>query len=140
MPMLSVYIYTLKDHHLPPERSCPPAHLNPNSLQHTEVLRHTQTPPPAPPSTSQCRDSLLSFTTLHCPLSTKLFTSPFFTPPAFACVDILCNLFDPPGYSPHHHRPTLLPSSWPCPAYRNSGTAPSKMLVSTSLTTVSGDV
>lgn len=36
-------------------------------------------------------------------LSTKLFTSPFFTPAVFACVDILCNLFDPPGHSPLGH-------------------------------------
>lgn len=89
-------------------------------------------------TTNQCRDSPLSFTTLNCPLSTKLFTSPFFNPPVFACVDILCNLFDPLGCSPLHHPPTLSPSPRPCPIYRNS--VPSQMLVSTSLTTVSGDV
>lgn len=79
----------------------------------------------------QRKHSPLCFPALNCPLTFKLFTSTFFTPSVFVCVDILCNLSNPPGYSSLHH---------PCPTYTNPKTVPSKMLVSTSLTTVSGDV
>lgn len=81
------------------------AHLNPDSLLHTDI------------ATTRCRDWPLFSATLNCPLSAKLFTSLFFTPSVFACVDILCNLFDPPGYSLPLHPPILSPSSLPRPTY-----------------------
>lgn len=81
--------------------------------------------------TTHTGDSLF----LHCSKLSfrpaKLFTGPFFTPHVLSCVDILCNLFNPPGYPFLHH---------PCPRYRNSQAVPSETLVSTSLTTVSGYV